>query len=79
MIKQQRRWEDLTGSQRVLVAVGGLIQLSLMLAAQVDMWRRDPAEIRGSRWIWTFVVLINFVGPLAYFIVGRHKSETTSG
>ncbi len=78
MVKQQRRWEDLTGQQRVLVAVGGMIQVSLMLAAQIDMWRRDPAEIRGSRWIWTFVALINFVGPLAYFVFGRRKSEATA-
>lgn len=76
MIKQQRRWEDLTKAQRILVVVGGLIQLSLMLAAQIDMWRRDPAEIRGNRMIWTFVVLINFVGPLAYFGFGRRKSQT---
>lgn len=75
MIKQQRRWEDLSTPQRILVVVGGLIQLSLMLAAQFDMWRRDPAEIRGSRQIWTFVVLINFVGPLAYFAFGRRKAE----
>lgn len=71
MIKQQRRWEDLTGTQRIAVVLGGLIQVALMLAAQVDIWRRDPQEIRGSRWVWTFVALINFVGPLAYFFFGR--------
>jgi hypothetical protein len=47
-----------------------LIQIGLMIIALVDLARR-PAT-RGPKWMWVLlIVLINFIGPIAYFIIGR--------
>jgi uncharacterized membrane protein YhaH (DUF805 family) len=49
-----------------------LIQLGLMIAALVDLVRR--AQTRGPKWAWALVIiLINFIGPIIYFIAGRKE------
>jgi hypothetical protein len=47
-----------------------LIQLALMITALVDLARR--AQTHGPKWAWLLViVLINFIGPIIYFVAGR--------
>jgi hypothetical protein len=47
-----------------------LIELGLMVAALVDLIRRPQA--RGPKWVWALViVLVNFIGPIIYFVAGR--------
>jgi hypothetical protein len=47
-----------------------LIELGLMVTALVDLIRRP--QTRGPKWAWVLViVLINFIGPIIYFIAGR--------
>ncbi len=47
-----------------------VIQLALMLAALVDLLRRP--HVRGPKWAWALViVLVNFIGPIVYFVAGR--------
>ncbi len=49
-----------------------LIELGLMVTALVDLIRRS--QTRGPKWAWALViVLINFIGPIIYFIVGRKE------
>jgi hypothetical protein len=50
-----------------------LIQLGLMVAALVDLIRRE--QTRGPKWVWALViVLVNYIGPIIYFVAG-HKEE----
>ena len=47
-----------------------LIELGLMAAALVDLIRRP--QTRGPKWVWVLVIiLINFIGPIIYFVAGR--------
>jgi hypothetical protein len=47
-----------------------LIELGLMVTALVDLIRRS--QTRGPKWVWALViVLINFIGPIIYFVAGR--------
>ena len=47
-----------------------LIQLALLITALVDLVRRP--QTRGPKWAWVLViVLINFIGPIVYFVAGR--------
>ena len=47
-----------------------LIQLALVVAALVDLIRRE--RTRGPKWLWVLVILfINFIGPIVYFLVAR--------
>jgi hypothetical protein len=49
-----------------------LIELALMITALVDLIRR--AQTRGPKWAWLLViVLINFIGPIIYFVAGRKE------
>jgi hypothetical protein len=47
----------------------------LLAAALIDIRRCDANAINGSKWLWTLVVLINFIGPLAYILFGRKRPE----
>jgi hypothetical protein len=49
-----------------------LIELGLMIAALVDLIRRT--QTRGPKWAWALViVLVNFIGPIVYFVAGRKE------
>lgn len=49
-----------------------LIQLGLLIAALIDLSKRE--NIRGPKWMWVLVILfINIIGPIVYFIVGREE------
>lgn len=50
-----------------------LLQLGLIVVALVDLARRR--ETNGPKWVWVLVILlINFIGPIVYFLVGRKES-----
>ena len=69
--KAKKQWKQFSKQEQTVMIAGAIIQLTLMAAAQIDISRRSADEIRGKKWIWRLLVLINFVGPLAYFAVGR--------
>ena len=49
-----------------------LIELALLVTALVDLIRRK--QTRGPKWAWVLViVLINFIGPIIYFVAGRKE------
>ncbi|MBO9597841.1 MAG: PLDc_N domain-containing protein [Cohnella sp.] len=52
------------------------IQVVLMVIALIDLGRRDKEAVRGSKLLWVFVViLVNLIGSVLYFTVGR-KNES---
>jgi hypothetical protein len=68
---RKRRFRDLSPRSRRLLVALGAVQLSLNVAAQIDISRRMSAEVRGPKVCWRLVSLINVLGPLAYFRWGR--------
>lgn len=49
-----------------------VIQLALMIAALADLIRRP--RTKGPKWLWAVViVLVNFIGPIVYFVAGREE------
>jgi hypothetical protein len=51
-----------------------LLELGLMIAALVDLLRRER-HTKGPKWAWgLLIVLFSIVGPLAYFFVGRDET-----
>jgi hypothetical protein len=65
------RWEDLSMSQKIIVSASAALQIGLLAAALWDLARRSPEEVRGDRRMWAGLVFINWIGPLAYFSIGR--------
>jgi hypothetical protein len=70
---RRKRWSELTGRQRTAVIVAGMVQVSLSVATLLDLRRRPSSQIRGSKRLWTAAAFVNFVGPLAYFSLGRRR------
>jgi hypothetical protein len=49
-----------------------ILQLALIVAALIDLARRE--RTRGPKWLWVLIiVLVNFIGPIVYFVLGREE------
>ena len=73
------RWGKMPPARRAASIVTVVIQVSLLVAALIDLRRRPAAQVRGKKWLWTLVVFINWVGPISYFLFGRlHPEKATS-
>lgn len=49
-----------------------LIQLGLMIAALVDLIKRE--KTKGPKWMWIIIVIfVNIIGPIIYFVVAREE------
>ena len=49
-----------------------ILELGLMIAALVDLIKRE--RTKGPKWVWVLViVLVNLFGPIVYFLVGRDE------
>ncbi|HKQ00583.1 MAG TPA: PLDc N-terminal domain-containing protein [Actinomycetes bacterium] len=70
---RRKRWSELSGGQRTVIVVAGVIQVSLSVATLLDLQRRPSTQIRGSKRLWAAAAFVNFVGPLAYFSFGRRR------
>jgi hypothetical protein len=71
---RSKRWEEMTTTQRAGLVVMTTIQVLLLGAALWDLRRRPSEQIRGSKALWSAVVFVNFIGPIAYFVAGRKQA-----
>ncbi len=65
---------ELSPRSRTLIKVGAVVQFALLAYAWLDLRRRPAEQLRGSKRLWKRAVFVNFVGPLAYLLVGRRKA-----
>jgi hypothetical protein len=72
MTRARRRWSDLSKQQQTGILAAGAVQIGLQAAALVDLRRRSAREVRGDKRLWAAASFANFVGPIAYFLFGRH-------
>jgi hypothetical protein len=70
----QWRWSDLSGRQRKLLVTAAGCEAALKVAALVDIQRRPPNQIRGPKAMWRAAMVVNLLGPLSYFLVGRKRA-----
>lgn len=75
----RKRWSDLSDREKTAILVAVSVQLSLAATAWVDLARRPPELVRGSKAAWAAAIAVNFVGPLAYFTVGRRRGWSPGG
>jgi hypothetical protein len=48
------------------------VQFILMIIGLIDLIRIEANRVRGAKWAWAFaIVLIQMIGPVAYFVAGR--------
>jgi len=71
---ERKRWNDLSDREKTAALVAVSVQLSLAATAWVDLARRPAELVRGPKAAWAAAIAVNFVGPLAYFTLGRVKA-----
>ena len=57
-----------------MIVVSGAVDGALRVAALIDLARRPPSAVRGSKAAWVVsITLINSLGvlPIVYFVRGR--------
>jgi hypothetical protein len=66
-------WSDLSERQRRFIIGVAAVETAAKVAMLIDLKRRRPDQVRGSRALWASTALINSAGllPAAYFLVGR--------
>jgi Phospholipase_D-nuclease N-terminal len=69
------RWGKMPPARRAASIVTVVTQVSLLVAALIDLRQRPAEQIRGNKRLWTLVVFINWVGPISYFLFGRLRPE----
>ena len=69
--RRKKRWSELTRNQQRVILAGAAVQLVLQAVTLWDLRRRSADELRGSKRWWTAAAFVNFIGPAAYFAVGR--------
>jgi len=74
---RKKKWSELSPMARFGTVAAATVQLSLLVAAQTDITRRPAEQIRGSKALWRFATLVNFIGPGTYFIVGVKRPAAT--
>jgi len=69
----KKQWSDMTSTQKTgtVVLVGA--QVVMIAAALVNLRRQPEEQITGSKRLWAALSLVNFIGPIAYFLLGRKK------
>jgi hypothetical protein len=67
------RWSDLSQGQRRLVVAAAAADGALKIAALVDIQRRPAEQIRGPKALWRAAMVVNLLGPLSYFAIGRKR------
>lgn len=65
-------WADVPAWALVGIVVLGLAQLSLQVLAVLSVLR-TPEErlVTGRRWVWILVIVLGWIGLIAYFAVAR--------
>ncbi|MCC6237878.1 MAG: PLDc_N domain-containing protein [Dehalococcoidia bacterium] len=78
--RRQRSSAQISMRKRVMIGLAAVVQFALLAAAQADLLRRPASGVRGSKWAWRAISLVNFVGPVAYFLFGRRSpNEAPAG
>jgi hypothetical protein len=68
-----KKWADLTMGKKACVIILGIGQVALLVAALWDLVHRGADEVRGDKRMWAALVFINWIGPIAYFTIGRKR------
>ena len=74
-MRNKKRWSEMSNPQRAVVVATAIVQISLAAAAWADLAKREPHQVNGPKGRWAGLIVINFVGPILYFAVGRRRAS----
>ncbi|SFI24488.1 MULTISPECIES: PLDc N-terminal domain-containing protein [Microbacterium] len=65
---------DLSPAAKVGLGIIGVAQIAFAFLAFWDLALRSAADVRGPKPAWIPAILVNWIGPAAYFVFGiRHR------
>ena len=67
----KKSWSELSRPQQVAIVGVGAIEVVLTLSAAADLVRRPADQVRGPKLAWAAALVVQPVGPIAYWLVGR--------
>lgn len=70
---KKKSFKDMSPMQRVVTLVLIGISLGMVTAAERDLQRRAPDEVRGHKWLWR-ILCLNALGAIGYFRWGRQAA-----
>lgn len=66
----RRSMTDLSPAVRGGMVLVGIVQAAFAFLAFWDLAHRSDSDVHGPRPAWIPVILVNWIGPLAYFAFG---------
>jgi hypothetical protein len=67
-------WANLSEGQRRLLIAAATAEATLKIVALIDIQRRPAGQIRGPKALWRAAMVVNLLGPLSYFTIGRKRA-----
>lgn len=74
-MSQKKKWSELSPSAKAGLIAAALVELVITTTAMRDLSRRPRDQVRGPKWLWRLVSIIQPVGPIAYLALGRRKQR----
>lgn len=65
-----RSKKDVPAPVRAGMVIVGVVQAAFAFLAFWDLAHRPDSDVRGRRPLWIPVILVNWIGPAAYFGFG---------
>jgi hypothetical protein len=67
-------WANRSEGQRRLLIAAATAEATLKIVALIDIQRRPATQIRGPKALWRAAMVVNLLGPLSYFTIGRKRA-----
>ena len=58
-----------------LLAALVVVEFGLLAAAWIVLFRTPTARLTLPKWAWAVICLVQFIGPIAFFAVGRKAQQ----
>ncbi len=68
-----KKWRDMSTAQKTRIVLQPMVHLGLLAAVLLDIRRRAPDRIRGSKRLWRVAAFVQPIGPIGYFLFGRKR------
>jgi hypothetical protein len=66
---------QLTPIEIALLATLVVVELGLLAAAWIVLFRTPAARLTLPKWAWAVICVVQFIGPIAFFAVGRKPQQ----
>ena len=60
---------------KLVLAVIGVVHLTVMTLTWRDLRSRPPGQVRGNKKIWRVASALNTTGSAAYWLFGRRRAH----